>query len=54
MKIKTVSISNLLSFTARTDVETDPDITFDIQGTEGGLLFSLAQTVQVKATLSRW
>jgi putative ATP-dependent endonuclease of the OLD family len=37
MKIKTVSISNLLSFTARTDVETNPDITFDTHGTEGRL-----------------
>jgi len=37
MKIKMVSISNVLSFAGKAGARTNPDITFDTQGTEGSL-----------------
>lgn len=37
MKIKSISISNILSFKSRNDMVTNPDITFDVSGTNGGL-----------------
>jgi len=37
MKIKSIGISNILSFTSRDDIVTNPDITFDVSGTNGNL-----------------
>lgn len=37
MKIKSIGISNILSFKSRNDIVANPDITFDVSGTSGNL-----------------
>ncbi len=37
MKIKSISISNILSFKSRNDIVANPDIKFDVSGTSGNL-----------------
>jgi predicted ATPase len=37
MKIKSIGISNILSFKSRNDIVTNPDITFEVSGTDGNL-----------------